>query len=787
LHSLGRPGRAAFAAALLICAAAVLWWTRGAAPLAYLPAAPPGEWIVYPIAARTSARPAAELEATFHRSFQLGRTPQRAQLDLRPLGRGEVEINGRVALGASSLEHATSEVASLLREGRNTVVARVRRDRGPPALNLSLALPDGEVLATDTRWRVSLAGATWRPARTADDLDGLDAPTPDLAPLSLLVFAALSALLFALGSRGGCAPPVPAAAALAVAAAAWLALFTNHAGQDLHLVGFDAHHHLAYVRYVFERGALPLPSDGALMYHPPLFYALCAGLLRSLGLDPADPAAVNALRGFTFTLGVAHVAGLYGCVRLLLPGRERAQALALVFAACLPMHLYLFSYLTNETLSAALGTASVYLLLRVLRTPAPHLGAYVALGTLLGLALLTKVSALLLVPLAAAALVAAHPRRWPCALLSIAIAAILGGWHYARVAWAFGNPLIGNWDPAVGFSWWQDPGYRSAAQYWRFGRALVDPWFAGMHGVPDGLYSTFWGDGLAGGATQRSAGPPWNAGLMRQGYWLAAAPGLALAIGVGRGLAAVARRPSAQNLFLALLALGMAAATFYMTLRVPSYAQTKAFYAHLALVPACAAFALGADWMLRRSRNGARFFSWALLVWALNAYASFWIVGGSSATLLQNGERALAAGNPARAGAAFERVLHGEPDRVEAHVGLCRVSVRQRDWSVARARCEATLARAPQDPEVLFQLARIDVAQGESDRALERLQRLRERTPDDPRPVATLAALLAGRGDDAAAAAVARDWLRFAPGDPRPRALIERAGAGALDPAVPEP
>jgi hypothetical protein len=407
----------------------------------------------------------------------------------------------------------------------------------------------------------------------------------------------------------------------------------------------------------------------------------------------------------------------------------------------------------------------------------------------LGLALSTKFSALLLVPLAAAALVAAHPRRVPSALLSVAIAAALGGWHYARVAWAFGNPLIGNWDPAVGFSWWQDPGYRTASQYWHFGRALVDPWFAGMAGVPDGLYSTFWGDGLAGGATARSGGPSWNAGLMRQGYWLAAVPGLALGIGGVRGLAAVARHPSVRNLFLALLALGMGTALFYMTLRVPSYAQAKAFYAHLALVPVCAAFALGADWLLRRSRITARVFTWAFFVWALNAYASFWIVEGSSATLLQNGEKALTAGHIARAADAFARVLRREPDHVGAHVGMCRVAARQKDWAAARARCATALERAPEDLEAQFEIARINAAQGATDRAVERLQHLRRRAPNDPRFPATVAALLASRGEDAAAASAARDWLRFAPSDPRARALVDRGGARSapLDPPADAP
>ena len=41
--------------------------------------------------------------------------------------------------------------------------------------------------------------------------------------------------------------------------------------------------------------------------------------------------------------------------------------------------------------------------------------------------------------------------------------------YYGRIAWIYGTPLVSNWDPVVGFSWWQDPGYRTSASFLRFG------------------------------------------------------------------------------------------------------------------------------------------------------------------------------------------------------------------------------------------------------------------------------------------------------------------------------
>jgi len=54
----------------------------------------------------------------------------------------------------------------------------------------------------------------------------------------------------------------------------------------------------------------------------------------------------------------------------------------------------------------------------------------------------------------------------------------------------FGSPFIGVWDPRLGYSYWQDEGYRTAAYYLRFGASLVKPWFSGLNSFADGIYST---------------------------------------------------------------------------------------------------------------------------------------------------------------------------------------------------------------------------------------------------------------------------------------------------------
>src|SRR2546422_9854188 len=64
------------------------------------------------------------------------------------------------------------------------------------------------------------------------------------------------------------------------------------------------------------------------------------------------------------------------------------------------------------------------------------------------------------------------------------------GWYYIRIWLRFGTPFLGNWEPAAGFSWWQDLGYHTLADYFRFGRSLSAPLFSRVARFRDGIYST---------------------------------------------------------------------------------------------------------------------------------------------------------------------------------------------------------------------------------------------------------------------------------------------------------
>src|SRR5262249_2250503 len=159
-------------------------------------------------------------------------------------------------------------------------------------------------------------------------------------------------------------------------------------------------------------------------------------------------------------------------------------------------------FVTNETLAATLVTISLYLVLRLLGTRNPSTAQFAWLGLCLGAAMLSKATALLIVlPVFVVVggrmiLERESSSGWLGKLATMSAVFLLAcGWQYLRIWYHFGTPLLGNWDAAAGFSWWQDPGYHAAADYLRFGQALVAPLFSGFSTFADGIYSTLWGDG----------------------------------------------------------------------------------------------------------------------------------------------------------------------------------------------------------------------------------------------------------------------------------------------------
>ncbi len=798
---LGGRTRAIAGFVLVSIAIALLWNTCGQwrAERSFLDPFAAGTWIVFPWAPRASNHVVLPLVTEFRQRFAIEDVPERAQLDLRALGTAEIHINGQrysppeITQRHRNPKHATEriqlDIASRLVVGENVLTFRVERSRGPAAIAFSLRGPGLEVESGESA-EVSLAGSAHVAARAANLrpvidprlLDERARHTPDALranAIPLFVMALGSAALAALLLRNRDAAPAALRIGFLLVAGAWVALFFHNHDSLPRDVGFDAAHHWDYVTYVAERGSLPLATEGYQMYQPPLYYALSATALTAFGIDPGLAQADFAMRIVSVVLGILQVGLVFAFARAFVPQSMSGSTATLLFAGFLPAQLYLFQFVTNESMAAVVSALALLLTVRMCGEAAPPLRAYLALGCALGIALLTKVSTLVLLPTCFIALALhewnARSRALPAIALRlgvclVAIAAV-SGWHYLRVYRAFGDPFVGNWDAISGFGVWQDPGYRVLGDYFRFGGALLEPFYASFRSIPDGIYSTLFGDGLGGGATNLRAGAPWRYGPMSAHYLLSIGPLCGVAIGGWVAVRRLFREITSHGALLVVLPALLALGLVYITLVAPTYGAVKAFYLLPAMACFTALFALGYAAVERRSRLRAIALAWMLL-WAANGFYSFWVDVDSPETLFRAGARQYAQREIETAASFYRNALEIDPNRHLIRAELCRVYYELGEIEQAKRECAYVLERDADQVEALLVDGAAHFSQGQLDAADAAFARVAALVPRDERGLLGLVLVATKRGDSRALTERIREHLRVNPWVPDERVLL---------------
>ncbi len=588
-------------------------------------------------------------EAVAYRHFfTIEREPPDALLTVRALRTSSVQIDGKSILGFSNIvdwkKPRTVSLKGHLTPGVHELRVVVLNENGPTVL---LAYSKTLQLFTGKNWEASVDGSVWRPVMTADEKKPpeLSRDFPDtVAAFGSLSYIYLPLFLISLVSILFFRPAIqrypifrmmfsdpPTVRWLLLGA--WVLLAVNNMNRIPLGMGYDAFAHYEYISYIAKKWAIPLANEGWQMFQPPLFYIVSA-LLRVILSPFFSPVNVAILlRIIPLACGMAQVELVYRSMRHVFPERNDLQIIGTLVGGLLPMNIYISQTVGNEPLAGVFSTMAVVMTLRILR---PESGSFsmrrlILMGVLLGLACLTKFTAVLLIPPIILALIYLLLERGETVKgIAKSISAVLcsgvllSGWYYIRNWVELGKPFIGGWDPSRNIVWWQDPGYRTIGDFITFGRSLTRPIYAGLDGLWDSIYSSFWLDGFLSSMIGYEYRPPWNYDFMIAGAIFSLIPAAGIVIGF---ITTVFKPGSAKRgqVFSVYCIVVYFVALLYLYVTLPIYSTAKATYT-IGLIPCYAILcATGLDILSMNKYTGAIVYA-LVICWVVTAYASFFVL-----------------------------------------------------------------------------------------------------------------------------------------------------------------
>jgi hypothetical protein len=567
----------------------------------------------------------------------VGSVPGQVVLHVKALRQAKVLVNdvevSDQTPGTSRFRCAAElDITSFLRHGTNRIEVEVHNPGGPALLHLWLGgLP--EIIGTDESWLAETwqTGKRIRPlvsAARADDTrmheDSLLLTTPLESLLHkriviVTLFLIASCLFLFVQSRKRSMPLtwLPLGVMIFITVG-WLWLFVFKMSRISTAVGFDAPGHLFYIDYIVGHGRLPTADEGWSTYHPPLFYLLSAAFVKGFGAIGATGGQTIALKLLPFLGGLGNIWLTYALARRLFVNRPAHRLIAIVVAGTLPMNIYMSAFVSNESPHACLSALCVLCTVRILSQPASSFRGLLLAGILFGLAILSKITALLVAGLAFGFLswkliaIEQRPFRRAALLMGSFLMGTLAisGWFFGKNLVETGRFLPTNWGHTGAKLWWQQPGFHSLAYYTSFGESLRHPYFSVFNSFWDGEYSTLWGDGQIGGiVSTHQQSSAWNFDFMSGGYLLAFPLTLLMILGFLHLLRAAGREQNASRqlvvLFLLTLIYYMYCAMLLYSAWLPFIATVKAFFGLCLLGPLALAAASGftlVDGILKEKR-----------------------------------------------------------------------------------------------------------------------------------------------------------------------------------------
>ncbi len=350
--------------------------------------------------------------------------------------------------------------------------------------------------------------------------------------------------------------------------------------------GFDAKFNWEYIERLLGSWNFSAPDAAWATGHPPLFYYLGAALGRALG-HPGTETTVLAIRLLSATFGLAAVALAVLLVHRVDPRNPRRALLAGGLLLFLPVHIYMSAMLSEEILASSFTSAAVIGVALALMSPGNAQQERVralGVGLAAGLAVLTKLSGVLVALAVAGAYALDGWRRRELApalgriALVLGAVALVGGWYYARNRIEYGYFYPQHLSThEIMFT--MPPGERNIGDYLRVPLATwTDPQLLApglVRSVWGSTYATVWFDGHR--FFLPKAGNPVRAAGMAI-LLLALLPTTAFVIGLGRGVRrALSSTHTPDTPLLLLVGLTLAGYVLF-TWRNPWFAAVKGSY-----------------------------------------------------------------------------------------------------------------------------------------------------------------------------------------------------------------
>jgi len=164
------------------------------------------------------------------------------------------------------------------------------------------------------------------------------------------------------------------------------------------------------------------------------------------------PSIVKIMGIIPVSCGLLQIEIVYRAARLVFADRKDLQIIAIITGSLLPIHTYTCQFVGNEPLAACFISLLILLCISLIMpaTKERQWGYFVFIGFVCGLALLSKMTALLLAPVLVATLffyMSLIKKRlsstWKPVIIVFCVSIFIAGWYYLRNYIELGNPFGG--------------------------------------------------------------------------------------------------------------------------------------------------------------------------------------------------------------------------------------------------------------------------------------------------------------------------------------------------------